>query len=213
MIGAPRNYRPNHSPLSHCPFARAQSKSKSKKNKDDGRPKRASTAFMLWLNDTREQIKKDNPGIKVTEIAKKGGEMWRELKDKSIWEEKASKDKERYANEMKSYKPSGEAATSGKKRKKDNASPKKASTAASMGGGGFKSKEYISDEDSSESDGDKKKRKKVCDCLLWPLSIVIAARNGIKCIANGFFVAQKAESEEEDDEDEESDAGSGSGSD
>lgn len=39
---------------------------------------------MLWLNDTRESIKKDNPGIKVTEIAKKGGEMWRELKDKSV---------------------------------------------------------------------------------------------------------------------------------
>lgn len=116
---------------------------------------------MLWLNDTREQIKKDNPGIKVTEIAKKGGEMWREMKDKSIWEEKANKDKERYANEMKSYKPSGEAASSGKKRKKDNPSPKKASTALSMGGGGFKSKEYISEEDSSESDGDKKKRKKV----------------------------------------------------
>lgn len=39
---------------------------------------------MLWLNDTREQIKSDNPGIKVTEIAKKGGEMWRELTDKSV---------------------------------------------------------------------------------------------------------------------------------
>lgn len=43
------------------------------------------TAFMLWLNDTREQIKQDNPGIKVTEIAKKGGEMWREMKDKSVF--------------------------------------------------------------------------------------------------------------------------------
>lgn len=121
---------------------------------------------MIWLNAEREQIKKDNPGIKVTEIAKKGGEMWRELKDKSVWEEKAAKDKERYHNEMKNYKPSGEAATSssssGKKRKKESVSPKKASNAASMGGSGFKSKEYISDEDSSSgaSDGDKKKKKK-----------------------------------------------------
>lgn len=39
---------------------------------------------MIWLNETREQIKKDNPGIKVTEIAKKGGEMWREIKDKTV---------------------------------------------------------------------------------------------------------------------------------
>lgn len=117
---------------------------------------------MLWLNEQREQIKKENPGIKVTEIAKKGGEMWREMKDKSIWEEKAAKDKERYNNEMKNYKPSGEAASGSKKRKKESVSPKKASIAASMGGSGFKSKEYISDEDSSSgnSDGDKKKSKK-----------------------------------------------------
>ena len=39
---------------------------------------------MLYLNANRDQIKSDNPGISVTEIAKKGGEMWRELKDKSV---------------------------------------------------------------------------------------------------------------------------------
>lgn len=82
-------------------------KRKDKKEKDDNKPKRASTAFMLWLNATREQIKKDNPGIKVTEIAKKGGEMWRELKDKSQWEEKAAKEKEEYTKAMAEYKASG----------------------------------------------------------------------------------------------------------
>lgn len=41
---------------------------------------------MIWLNEEREKIKADNPGIKVTEIAKKGGEMWRELKDKTVIE-------------------------------------------------------------------------------------------------------------------------------
>lgn len=39
---------------------------------------------MMWLNSARERIKAENPGIAVTEIAKKGGEMWRELKDKSV---------------------------------------------------------------------------------------------------------------------------------
>lgn len=121
---------------------------------------------MLWLNETREQIKRDNPGITVTEIAKKGGEMWREMKDKSVWEEKASKDKERYANEMKTYKPSGEAETSGgksgAKRKKE--SPSKKPTTTTMAGAGFKSKEYISEDESSvESADDKKTKKKVCD--------------------------------------------------
>lgn len=111
---------------------------------------------MLWLNDTREQIKRDNPGIKVTDIAKIGGEKWRDLKDKSIWEEKANKDKERYANEMKSYKPP--TVDSSKKRKSESSSPSKKVTSVTMTGSGFKSKEYISDDESS-SDGGRGKKK------------------------------------------------------
>lgn len=48
------------------------------------KPKRPLSAYMLWLNEQRESIKKEYPGIKVTEIAKKGGEMWRALKDKTV---------------------------------------------------------------------------------------------------------------------------------
>lgn len=60
-------------------------KEKSKKReKDANAPKRAATAFMLWLNENRKQIVEENPGIKVTEIAKKGGELWRDLKDKTV---------------------------------------------------------------------------------------------------------------------------------
>lgn len=60
-------------------------KEKSKKReKDANAPKRPATAFMLWLNENRKSIVEENPGIKVTEIAKKGGELWRELKDKSV---------------------------------------------------------------------------------------------------------------------------------
>lgn len=85
--------------------------------------------------------------------------MWREMKDKSIWEEKATKDKERYANEMKNYKPGNSVGVdTGSKKRKKEASPKK--TATTMAGGGFKSKEYISDDESSGSDDDKKKKKK-----------------------------------------------------
>ncbi|ALC42119.1 Ssrp [Drosophila busckii] len=128
---------------------------KTSKKKDSNRPKRATTAFMLWLNDTRETIKRDNPGIKVTEIAKKGGEMWKELKDKSKWEELANKDKQRYHDEMRNYKPAagdgsddeGNSSKSSKKRKSDTSPTKKANTS----GSGFKSKEYISDDDSSSS--------------------------------------------------------------
>ena len=55
---------------------------KSKKSKDPNAPKRPSTAFMLFMNASREQIKKDFPGLSITEMSKKGGELWKELKDK-----------------------------------------------------------------------------------------------------------------------------------
>lgn len=71
------------------------------------KPKRPMSAYMLWLNSAREQIKADNPGIKVTEIAKKGGEIWRSMKDKSIWEEKAAKAKEQYTKDLESYNANG----------------------------------------------------------------------------------------------------------
>lgn len=48
------------------------------------KPKRPLSAYMLWLNENREAIKKESPGIKVTEIAKRGGELWRGLGDKSV---------------------------------------------------------------------------------------------------------------------------------
>ncbi|KAH8280556.1 hypothetical protein KR018_009801 [Drosophila ironensis] len=136
---------------------------KPTKKKDTGKPKRATTAFMLWLNDTREKIKRENPGIKVTEIAKKGGEMWKELKDKTKWEEAAAKDKQRYQEEMRNYKPAAggsdneKPAKAAKKRKQEASPAKKANTS----GSGFKSKEYISEDDSTTDDdgGDKKKPK------------------------------------------------------
>uniref|UniRef100_V5GLI2 FACT complex subunit SSRP1 n=1 Tax=Anoplophora glabripennis TaxID=217634 RepID=V5GLI2_ANOGL len=126
-------------------------KRKEKKEKDDNKPKRATSAFMLWLNENREKIKKENDGIKVTEIAKKGGEMWRELKDKSEWEAKANKDKERYNKEMAEYKASG--GGDDKKKKDKKPTIKKASTSTpKVDELKIKSKEYIEDTDSSSED-------------------------------------------------------------
>lgn len=51
------------------------------------KPKRPMSAYMLWLNSAREEIKSQHPGLKVTEIAKKGGEMWRAMKDKTVGSE------------------------------------------------------------------------------------------------------------------------------
>ncbi|CAH0751590.1 unnamed protein product [Diatraea saccharalis] len=88
-----------------------------KREKDANAPKRPATAFMLWMNENRKSIVDENPGIKVTEIAKKAGELWRDLSNKSEWEEKASKAKEEYNQAMKKYKESG-AADEFKQKKK-----------------------------------------------------------------------------------------------
>lgn len=50
-----------------------------RKKKDAGAPKRPMSAYMMWLNASRERIKSENPGISITEISKKAGEMWRQL--------------------------------------------------------------------------------------------------------------------------------------
>ncbi|XP_062549601.1 mobility group protein 1A-like [Armigeres subalbatus] len=81
------------------------------------KPKRPLSAYMLWLNSAREQIKKDNPGIKVTEIAKKGGELWRAMKDKSEWEGKAVKAKDQYTKAVQEFERNGGSKDSGKKGK------------------------------------------------------------------------------------------------
>lgn len=146
---------------------------REKKVRDDNKPKRPTTAFMIWLNDTRESIKAANPGIKVTEIAKKGGEMWKELKDKSVWEGKAAKAKEKYTEAMKEYEASGGAskAESAKTSTKSSETTKSSSNSSGnkkgpvtstpiVKSGSFKSKEYIEESDSSSDDGNDKKKKR-----------------------------------------------------
>ncbi|KAL7738245.1 hypothetical protein ACLKA6_006576 [Drosophila palustris] len=90
------------------------------------RPKRPLSAYMIWLNENRESIKKENPGSKVTDIAKRGGELWRGLKDKTEWEQKAIKIKEEYNKAVKDYEANGGTDTGApKKRKKVAAKPAK----------------------------------------------------------------------------------------
>lgn len=147
-------------------------KRKSKKNKDPNMPKRPQSAYFLWLNESRERIKKDNPGISVTEVSKLAGEMWKEVEDKTEWEEKAVKAKEEYKIAMAEYQEtvkdvgSDSGSEEEKKSKKSpKKSPKKAARKSEGGGGGgggggdYKSKEFISSEESS-SDSDRPLKKK-----------------------------------------------------
>ncbi|XP_063972147.1 FACT complex subunit Ssrp1 [Diachasmimorpha longicaudata] len=136
-----------------------------KKEREEGKPKRPATAFMLWLNNAREKIKQDNPGIAVTEIAKKGGEMWKTLEGKSEWEKKAQKLKEEYAEAMKKFEASGggskdkSSKEKPEKKKRETKKDSKKENLSPAKSGSFKSKEYISDDDSSSGEDTKKSDK------------------------------------------------------
>lgn len=72
----------------------------------------------------------------MTEVAKMGGEMWRNLKSKTEWEKKAVKAKEDYEKAMKEYQKNGGGGVpvkeTGKKRpKKDSKKPAKKGKKAS----------------------------------------------------------------------------------
>lgn len=133
-------------------------KSKKSKKPDDGRPKRAATAYMIWFNEAREDIKSDNPGISFVDIAKKGGELWKKMStsEKSKYEEKAAKSKEEYIEAMKEFKESGGGAESSKDSKESKKSSKKPSSqkkvATPVKSGSFISKEFIESDDDSSSD-------------------------------------------------------------
>lgn len=58
----------------------APSRKARKPRKPDGQ-KKPLGAFFLFSKDNRETVKKEHPTLSVTEVAKKMGEMWREVSE------------------------------------------------------------------------------------------------------------------------------------
>uniref|UniRef100_A0AC35G0T3 HMG box domain-containing protein n=1 Tax=Panagrolaimus sp. PS1159 TaxID=55785 RepID=A0AC35G0T3_9BILA len=50
-------------------------KTKVAKRKDPNAPKRAMSAFFIWMGENRERLKK--PGMGVADVAKAAGVEWR----------------------------------------------------------------------------------------------------------------------------------------
>ena len=59
-------------------------KRKGKKVKLPGQPKRALSAYFLWMNENRDKIKAENPGLSIGDLGKKFGELWKNLSSKSV---------------------------------------------------------------------------------------------------------------------------------
>ena len=74
----------------------------TKKRKDPNAPTKPRSAYILFCNDERANVVRDNPDISATDVLKKLGQRWRQLsdKDKAHYHEGYAKDRERYAREM-----------------------------------------------------------------------------------------------------------------
>ncbi|TRY89951.1 hypothetical protein DNTS_001673 [Danionella cerebrum] len=150
---------------------------KEKRAKDSNAPKRPMSAYMLWLNSSRDQIKSENPGISITEISKKAGEIWKRLTKemKEEWDGKAEEAKKEYERAMREYRESGGGSSvsskkerkrkGGKSEEKRKRKPgREKDKERSAGNDSFKSREFISSEESSsESDRGKRSKRKASD--------------------------------------------------
>ena len=62
--------------------------------------------FMIFNSENREKIKKDNPNASFGDIAKKMAEAFHAMspEERQILNDKATKDRQRYYEEMEAYK-------------------------------------------------------------------------------------------------------------
>ena len=98
--------------------------------KESTAPKRPMTAFIIYMKENRENIKRNNPTATFTQIPVIGAAEWKALKPaaKAKYEAMSEKEKQRYATEMKTYVPDPEEKKK-KRKKKDPNAPKRPSTA------------------------------------------------------------------------------------
>ena len=56
-------------------------KTKQEKEETTQKPKKALNGYMKFAQKQRANIISENPGLKITEVSKKMGQMWRELSE------------------------------------------------------------------------------------------------------------------------------------
>lgn len=74
--------------------------------KDKNAPKRPRSAYIIFTQATRPRVKEENPGLKMSELAKLLGKEWRQIgtQEKARFNAAATEDRARYAREMDAYK-------------------------------------------------------------------------------------------------------------
>ncbi|POY70702.1 hypothetical protein BMF94_6285 [Rhodotorula taiwanensis] len=77
----------------------------AKPKKDPNAPKRNLSAYMIFSQDKRAEVKEENPDVSFGELGKLLGAKWKSVtpEEKKIYEDKAAADKTRYEKEKAAY--------------------------------------------------------------------------------------------------------------
>merc|ERR1711939_613810 len=81
------------------------SKKFSKCPKDKNAPKKALSAYFIFLADKRESMKARFPELKITQLGKKAGELWKALseEEKEVYKAKSRKAEEEFKGVRAAY--------------------------------------------------------------------------------------------------------------
>eukprot|EP00624_Nannochloropsis_granulata_P005174 evm.model.NODE_36432_length_17199_cov_28.734461.7 len=79
---------------------------KKRAKKDPNAPKKSLSGYMLFTQASREQLKVEQPSLKVTEVSKVMGERWRGMsaEEKKPFEDQAKEAKVKYLEDVRAYK-------------------------------------------------------------------------------------------------------------
>lgn len=67
-----------------------------KPQKNPNRLKKSKSSFLYFCEEKRQELMEKNPGMKMGEMSKELGTLWKKTKDKGKWEKMAEKAKLEY---------------------------------------------------------------------------------------------------------------------
>lgn len=96
---------------------------KQKAQKDENAPKKGKSAFLYYVENKKDDCKKENPDLKHKEVISKLSKQWNALSDgdKKPFQDLAERDKERFKKEKEAYLASKKDDDKKKKGKKGKA--------------------------------------------------------------------------------------------
>jgi len=98
-----------------------------RRKRDEGKPKRGLTAYMLFCQDKRVDLKKEGTDVGFAQTGKLLGEAWKALPEdeKAKYNEAAAKDKIRAQKELAEYKAEHPEDSEDEKKEKEKKQPAK----------------------------------------------------------------------------------------